>query len=73
MFAVRDDGPGIDPEILPRLFQRFARGPQGGTGLGLAIARQIAMAHGGKIEVTSKPGDTRFTVYLPLLAEAEEE
>ncbi|MBI5813652.1 MAG: HAMP domain-containing histidine kinase [Meiothermus silvanus] len=73
VFAVRDDGPGIDPEILPRLFQRFARGPQGGTGLGLAIARQIAMAHGGKIEVTSKPGDTRFTVYLPLLSDAEED
>lgn len=72
-FSVTDDGPGIPPEVLPRLFQRFARGPQGGTGLGLAIAKQIAEAHGGRILVSSQPGKTRFAVYLPLLADGEEE
>lgn len=72
-FAVVDSGPGIAPEVLPRLFTRFARGPEGGTGLGLAIAKQIAEAHGGQIRVASRPGETRFTVFLPLLSEAEEE
>ncbi|GIW30146.1 MAG: two-component sensor histidine kinase [Meiothermus sp.] len=70
-FAVVDRGPGIAPEVLPRLFTRFARGPEGGTGLGLAIAKQIAEAHGGEIRVASRPGETRFTVFLPLLAEEE--
>lgn len=73
VFSVVDWGPGINPEILPRLFTRFARGPEGGTGLGLAIAKQIAEAHGGEIRVASRPGETRFTVFLPLLAETEEE
>jgi len=71
-FSVVDWGPGINPEVLPRLFTRFARGPEGGTGLGLAIAKQIAEAHGGEIRVASRPGETRFTVFLPLLADAEE-
>lgn len=70
-FTIVDRGPGIPPEILPRLFTRFARGPKGGTGLGLAIAKQIAEAHGGEIRVASQPGQTRFTVFLPLLAEDE--
>jgi signal transduction histidine kinase len=67
LFMVRDDGIGIEPNLLPRLFQRFARGPQGGTGLGLAIAKQITEAHKGEIKVTSKPGDTRFMVRIPLV------
>ncbi|RDI95303.1 sensor histidine kinase [Meiothermus sp. QL-1] len=70
-FAVIDQGPGIPPELMPRLFTRFARGPEGGTGLGLAIAKQIAEAHGGEIRVASRPGETRFTVFLPLLPEEE--
>lgn len=73
VFVVRDDGPGIEPDLLPRLFQRFARGPQGGTGLGLAIAKQITEAHKGEIKVTSKPGDTRFMVRIPLVKLDEEE
>ena len=67
MFVVRDNGPGIEPDLLPKLFQRFARGPQGGTGLGLAIAKQITEAHKGEIRVTSQPGDTRFMVRIPLV------
>jgi signal transduction histidine kinase len=70
-FAIVDRGPGIPAEMLPRLFTRFARGPEGGTGLGLAIAKQIAEAHGGEIRVASRPGQTRFTVFLPLLTEEE--
>jgi len=70
-FAIVDRGPGIAPEVLPRLFTRFARGPEGGTGLGLAIAKQIAEAHGGEIRVASRPGETRFTVFLPLLVEED--
>ncbi len=69
---VEDEGPGIPQDLLPRLFERFAKGPGGGTGLGLAIARQIARAHGGEIQVESRPGRTLFTVRLPLLEEEVE-
>lgn len=62
---IQDDGPGIDAEVLPHLFERFSRGPEGGTGLGLAIAKQIAEAHGGRIDVQSEPGRTVFRVELP--------
>ncbi|GGM97451.1 two-component sensor histidine kinase [Thermus composti] len=69
LLEVEDQGPGIPQDLLPRLFQRFARGPGGGTGLGLAIAHAIAKAHGGEIEVESQPGRTVFRVRLPLLPE----
>ncbi|TXK18510.1 cell wall metabolism sensor histidine kinase WalK [Homoserinibacter sp. GY 40078] len=78
--TVADDGPGIDPELQPRLFERFARGDTsrsratGSTGLGLAIVAAVVEAHRGTIEVQSTPGDTRFVVRLPKRrgAEAEE-
>ncbi|QMV31057.1 sensor histidine kinase [Thermus thermophilus] len=69
LLEVEDSGPGIPEALLPRLFQRFARGPGGGTGLGLAIAHAIAKAHGGEIAVESRPGRTVFRVRLPLLEE----
>ncbi|MGQ9692802.1 MAG: sensor histidine kinase [Thermaceae bacterium] len=69
---VEDKGPGIPEELLPRLFERFAKGQGGGSGLGLAIAQQIAQAHGGRIEVDSIPGRTVFRVLLPLLEEEVE-
>jgi heavy metal sensor kinase len=69
---VRDDGPGIAPEHLPRIFDRFYRVDRtrarqaGGTGLGLAICKWVAEAHGGRIEVASEPGQgSTFTVLLP--------
>ncbi|MGC8904839.1 sensor histidine kinase [Thermus sp.] len=69
LLEVEDSGPGIPQDLLPHLFQRFARGPGGGTGLGLAIARAIAKAHGGDISVESRPRRTVFRVRLPLLEE----
>lgn len=70
--VVRDNGIGIAPEDLPRVFDRFyqvdkTRGPRRGTGLGLAITREIVHAHGGTIQVSS-PGvgkGTTFTIWLP--------
>ncbi|MFF9085661.1 ATP-binding protein [Streptomyces sp. NPDC014991] len=73
---VEDDGPGIPPELLPHVFERFARGDSarsratGSTGLGLAIVHAVAAAHGGAVTVDSVPGRTVFTVRLPALAPA---
>jgi signal transduction histidine kinase len=69
--SVADDGPGIPAEDLPEIFERFERGAgqQGrpGFGLGLPLAREIARAHGGRIEVDSKPGrGATFSVWLPV-------
>ena len=77
--SITDDGPGIPPELLPDLFERFTRGDTGrarevsaagkSTGLGLAIVDAVVAAHGGCITVTSRPGMTRFAILLPLLPE----
>ncbi|MFE0193056.1 sensor histidine kinase [Streptomyces sp. NPDC058989] len=71
---VQDDGPGIPAELLPHVFERFARGDAsrsraaGSTGLGLAIVQAVVAAHGGTVEVESVPGRTVFTVTLPVAA-----
>ncbi|ALV34776.1 HAMP domain-containing sensor histidine kinase [Streptomyces sp. CdTB01] len=73
---VEDNGQGISPELLPHVFERFARGDSarsratGSTGLGLAIVQAVATAHGGAVTVDSVPGRTVFTVHLPALAPA---
>jgi two-component system, OmpR family, sensor kinase len=77
--SIADDGPGIPPELLPDLFERFTRADTSrardlnaagkSTGLGLAIVDAVVAAHGGSITVTSRPGRTRFAIYLPLLPE----
>jgi signal transduction histidine kinase len=66
---VRDTGPGIPSEALPRLFQRFFRAERGGrgAGLGLAICKEIVQAHRGTIEAGNDPsGGAVFTVHLPI-------
>lgn len=68
VLTVTDQGPGIAPEVLPRLFDRFAAGPESsGLGLGLYIASRIAAAHGGSITAHSLPGQgATFRLVLPL-------
>jgi two-component system, NtrC family, sensor histidine kinase KinB len=69
-FTVADDGPGIEPQYQQRIFDRFFRVPgqtRSGAGLGLSIAREIAIAHGGRISVRSAPGKGA-TFYLELKA-----
>ena len=66
--AVSDTGPGIAPELMDRVFERFVREPGStGTGLGLAIARDLVVAHGGTIEATSPAGGgTTVSFTLPI-------
>jgi two-component system, OmpR family, sensor kinase len=67
--VVADSGPGIPPEQIPYVFDRFQQssGLRTGFGLGLAIAREIVLAHGGKIEISSSPGEgARFIITLPV-------
>jgi PAS domain S-box-containing protein len=74
---VRDDGIGIDPELLPRVFELFVQGYQdaarseGGLGLGLTLVKQLVELHGGRVEVRSGGANTgsSFTVRLPMAAQ----
>jgi signal transduction histidine kinase len=72
VLAITDDGPGIAPEHLPYVFDRFYKvdsartGDSGGSGLGLSIVRAIVERHGGTVNVSSEPGEgTTFTIWLP--------
>jgi C4-dicarboxylate-specific signal transduction histidine kinase len=70
--SVEDDGPGVPPEILPRLFDPYFSAKSGGTGLGLAIAKKIVEEHGGSIGAANRPeGGFRVRFDLPA-APAEE-
>jgi two-component system OmpR family sensor kinase len=72
LLSVTDDGPGIAADAQQRVFERFYRADSvrapmtGSSGLGLAIVTAVAHAHGGDVELTSVPGETRFAVHLPL-------
>jgi CheY-like chemotaxis protein len=65
---VIDDGPGIPPEALPRVFEPFftTKTVGSGTGLGLSVSYGILEEHGGKLSVQSRPGETIFTIELPV-------
>jgi len=70
VLTVADEGPGIDPDLRPRVFDPYVttKTGQGGTGLGLAIAKKIVLQHGGEIEVGERPGGgASFTIALPLV------
>jgi two-component system phosphate regulon sensor histidine kinase PhoR len=79
VISVKDNGCGIEPEHLPRLFERFYRVDKarsrklGGTGLGLAIVKHIIQAHQGRTEVESSPGlGSTFSIYLRTKAKANQ-
>ncbi|HEX3995075.1 MAG TPA: HAMP domain-containing sensor histidine kinase [Acetobacteraceae bacterium] len=63
--GIRPSGP-IPTEKMPTLFEPFTRGSMQGLGLGLYICQEIAKAHGGLVEATSTPNETRFTFRTPL-------
>ena len=71
-FSVADSGPGVEPEHLARLFDKFFRAPgqaATGAGLGLAIAKEIVEAHGGAMQARSEPGrGAEFSFHLPVTA-----
>ncbi|HUJ07932.1 MAG TPA: HAMP domain-containing sensor histidine kinase [Streptosporangiaceae bacterium] len=72
--SVTDDGPGIPADLRESLFERFVRGnvgrsrASGGSGLGLSIVAAVTAAHHGTVQLTSRPGETRFTITLPRLS-----
>ena len=70
---IGDNGPGISREVEAHIFEPFftTKGVGEGTGLGLDTVQRIVKKHGGNIQVKSKPGDTRFQVWLPLAGVAE--
>jgi two-component system sensor histidine kinase KdpD len=80
MLSVTDSGPGISPDVLPHVFEKFSRTPRPGgdagegTGLGLAIVKGIVEAHGGTVAAISPVAGqhgTRIEVRLPLLTECQ--
>lgn len=64
--TIEDNGPGVPPEKKARMFDMFMSSKSGGRGLGLSVVNEILSAHQGRIKVDSKPGLTRFSIFLPL-------
>jgi two-component system sensor histidine kinase KdpD len=68
--TVADNGPGLPPDALPLIFDKFYRAPAapaGGTGLGLAIVKGFVEAQGGQVKAENRPGGgAKFTIRLPL-------
>jgi len=64
--SITDNGPGIDPNLKERIFFPMVTGRPDGTGLGLALTQEIISRHGGLIACTSQPGETAFTMLLPV-------
>jgi two-component system OmpR family sensor kinase len=74
VLSVEDEGPGIAPEHLPHIFDRFYKadaaraGVSGGSGLGLSIVKAIVERQGGRLTVESRPGRTVFEMTMPTVA-----
>jgi two-component system OmpR family sensor kinase len=74
VIEIEDNGPGIAPDLLPTLFDRFTRGDSsrtrasGGAGLGMSLVEAIMHGHGGTASVTSEPGNTTFALRMPISA-----
>jgi len=66
IWAVKDTGSGVPPELQGRLFELFATGKKGGTGLGLAIVKKIIDDHRGTIAYDTGSHGTTFTIVLPI-------
>jgi two-component system sensor histidine kinase KdpD len=75
VISVADAGPGLPPETLTQVFEKFYRAPgapAGGTGLGLSIVKGMVEAHGGRVEARNRPqGGAEFILYIPLQANPE--
>jgi len=70
--SVTDNGPGIEPSLLPHIFEAFVTGKQSGTGLGLTISYDIILKHNGRIEAKNNPeGGATFSIWLPAGAEKD--
>lgn len=63
-----DDGPGIDADMIQQIFYPMVTGRAQGTGLGLSIAQSLINQHNGLIECNSEPGNTVFSIYLPIFS-----
>jgi two-component system nitrogen regulation sensor histidine kinase GlnL len=66
-----DNGAGIDPDMMSRIFYPMITGRADGTGLGLSIAQALINQHNGLIECSSEPGNTVFSIFLPITAQGE--
>lgn len=67
---ISDDGPGVAPAIRDQIFQPFVTNKPSGQGLGLALVAKVAAAHGGLVELRSRPGKTVFSILLPVTSGA---
>ena len=61
-----DNGPGIEPDMLEKVFYPMVSGRPEGTGLGLSIAQSLIQQHGGVVQCMSRPGETTMSILLPL-------
>ena len=61
-----DNGPGLDRDLLEKVFYPMVSGRSGGTGLGLSIAQSLIQQHGGLVQCSSRPGETVMSIVLPL-------